>query len=740
MNQRIEMPVASASGEIAAERVLPPSLLGQTTGLLSGLTAISFDPRAVFATIKRNRWLAAGILLLALLLGILSILLTRPQYKATSSIQIDQQVAKVLGTEDNDQFQIAGDAERFLQTQVDVLKSRDLAERVVDKLKLPRDVKFFDMMGAKSKVSGNVTTAARRELAVDLLQKAISISSPRLSRVVRIEVESYDAVTSSRLANAYAEAYIEGNLQRRFDQSSYSRKFLQDQLEQTRIKLELSERDMINYARQSGVIELTSPTLAGGSGGSSQSLVTSDLAQFNQNLAQARAARIAAEQQWLQARTTPVLSLPEVQTNPAIQTMTQQLAAARVEYRELRERLQEDHPTALQKQSAIVGLERELQRQAAAVRESIHNRYQVAARQETSLSSAVDGLKSASIAERGQSIQSNILKREVETNRAIYDALLQRFKEVSAEAGVTTNNISVIDVAVPPKSADSPRPLLNMGLALLLGLGGAGAAVIGRERLTDAVRTPEDVESRVGLALLGVTPSVPEAKSPLEEFKDPKTQFSEAIHAVRISLELSTANGTPRSLALTSARPSEGKSTLAYSLASEMAKAGRRVALIDADMRAPTQHQLFGLKNKQGLSQVLARQIQLSEVLLPTDQKGLSVITSGPLPPDPTLLLDGVSLSAMIDTLHESFDLVIFDCPPVLGLADALQVGSRVESMIMVIEADDTRLSILKTALKRLQANRVRILGAVLSKFDAKRFGYGEYYGYYYSHYGKDAA
>jgi capsular exopolysaccharide synthesis family protein len=349
----------------------------------------------------------------------------------------------------------------------------------------------------------------------------------------------------------------------------------------------------------------------------------------------------------------------------------------------------------------------------------------------------VGSLKGDTLAERDRSVQYNILRREVDTNRALYEALLQRFKEVSAEAGVTTNNISIIDRALPPRDPSSPRPLLNMALALLLGLIGAGAWVIGREQLTDAVRTPDDVALRAGLALLGVTPRVREGSSPLDAIKDPKTPFSEAVHAIRASLELTSAQGVPASLAFTSARPAEGKSTLAFALAREFALAGKRVALLDGDMRAPTVHRLSGLSNKNGLSQLLARQAQLGSVLQKSTVPGLDVITSGPIPPDPTLLLDGHRLQEIIQALHSQYDLVLIDSPPVLGLADALQIASSVAASIIVIEANDTRLTNLKTALTRLRASHITPTGAILSKFDAAKFGYGENYGYYYAKYGE---
>jgi polysaccharide biosynthesis transport protein len=700
--------------------------------LLPDFDAMTIDPRAILAAVLRNRWPVLAILVVALLGGILSILLAQPIFRATATVQIDQQIAKVLGTEDSD-YQVSGDADRFLQTQIDVLKSRDLAEKVVEQLKLVKNQAYLDAFGVTldEKTAADRTAAADKAIAA--LQQGLSVTLPRMSRVAQITIESRDPAMSARIANAYVDAYITSNLQRRFDQSAYSRKFLQDQLDQTRIKLETSERAMVDFARGAGLIEIGSMA----ADGASSSLVTSDLVQLNQALAAAKGARIAAEQRWQQAQATPVLSLPEVLDDPAVQTLTRELAQARVDDRGLRERLKEGHPTVEQKSATVAALQSELATQAASVKASIRDRYLVAQRQEERLSATVNGLKGDTLSERDRSIRYNILRREVDTNRELYNGLLQRYKEVSAEAGVTTNNISVIDIAMPPKAPSSPRPAMNMALALLLGLAGAGAWVYGREQLTDAVRTPDDVERRVGLALLGVTPMVRSGTTPLDELCDPKSQFSEALHALRASLELASTQGAPRTMAFTSARPSEGKSTLASALAREFAMTGKRVVLIDADMRKPSLHKHFSIKNIVGLSQILARQAVLGEAIVQTSLEGLDVIVSGKVPPDPTLLLDGGRLRDVIENLSGQYDLILVDCPPVLGLADALQIASKVASTVMVIEANDTRFANLRTALSRLRDNRVALLGAVLSKFDAARFGYGEYYGYYYSHYGE---
>ena len=698
----------------------------------TGQTTI--DPRAILAAVLRNRWPVAAIVFIALVAGLLSVMLADPVYRATASVQIDPQVAKVLGTEDKDAVQVGGSEDRFLQTQIDILKSRGMAEQVVDALRLPNDDAYLASIGIKPADIPKANRIKLRDGLIGAVQGSVGVNLPRSSRVAQINVEGREPAQAAKIANSYVDMFIAGNLQRKFDQSTYSRKFLQDQLEQTRIRLESSERAMVQFARDAGLIELTTTGADGSSTG--QSLTSADLGKLNDALAAATGARIVAEQQWAQVQASPVTSAPEFQNNPGVQGRQQELAQARVEYLELRQRYGESYPQSVEKAAKIAALERELTRDAGVATSSARDRFEAARRQEMALKRKVDELKSDTLAERDRSVQYNILKREADTNRQLYDALLQRFKEVGAEAGVTTNNISVIDRAETPSVPISPRPLRSMMLAALLGMAAAGAFVFARERLTDSVRTPDDIEKRVGLPLLGVTPKLAAGASPVKSFADSKSQFSEAVHAIRASLELSTSKGLPTSLALTSARPSEGKSTLAFSLAREFAQAGKRVILIDADLRAPSLHRLFILRNVVGLSQILSKQIDLEEAIRPMEPDGLHVITSGPVPPNPTMLLDGDKLSQTIALLEGRYDLVLVDCPPILGLADALQICSQVEGAIMVIEARDTRFATLKAALGRLRDSRVHVFGAILSKFDAARFGYGEYYGYAFTRYG----
>jgi capsular exopolysaccharide synthesis family protein len=696
----------------------------------------SIDLRAIWSAAYRNRWLIVVVVAASLALGMASILLTTPTYRAEATVQIDQQTAKVLGTEDTEPVLPAQEADRFLQTQVDIIKSRALASRVADELRLDGNDSFLHAMGAKP-LASDASDFEVKEQTLAVLADKLHVTLPRNSRVVAIGIDSRNPALAARIANSYADNFISSNLQRRFDTSAYSRDFLQKQLVSTKTKLEESERALIDYSRSAGLIDASNgvPTAQNATATGPRSLTTSNLVHLNQAYSEARSNRIAKQQRWELARRTALMSLPEVLGNPTMQQLSQKRAEAQAQYEQDLQRYRDGHPVVIQGKAKLAELDRQIGLLAASIRDSIREQYDVALRQEQSLAGNVGQLKGETLAEQDRSVRYNILKREVDTNRELYDGLLQRYKEVGAQAGVTTNNIAMVDRADPPLKPVSPRPLINMSLAAVLGFGVAFLLVFVRERFDDAIRAPDDVDRKLHLPLLGVVPLVSGNTSLIEALRDPRSAIAEAHQAVRSSVELSSIGGMPRTLLLTSSRQSEGKSTTAYALASDLAAAGQRILLIDADMRKPSLHRLLGLPNTAGLSNLLARQKAISDVVQNAGTAGLQFIASGPLPPSPAQLLASNALPDLLSNLVESYDCIILDGPPVLGLADAPRLAATVEGTVFVVEANGAHRGQAKSALRRLLRARANSIGAVLTKFDSKKSGFGEAYGYYYYSY-----
>jgi capsular exopolysaccharide synthesis family protein len=389
---------------------------------------------------------------------------------------------------------------------------------------------------------------------------------------------------------------------------------------------------------------------------------------------------------------------------------------------------------AMRAQSAE--LDTQIKQAMANIQQSLKVNYDVALNQEKSFQDQVKKAQTATLDMGTRSIQYNILQREADTYRSLYEALLQRYKEVGLLGGITTNNISIVDRAEVPPKPYQPKPLLNMALALVggLGIGVLLASLI--ELLDESIATPEDLESKLNIPLLGSVPKLAKGHSPADALMDQRSAFSEAYYSIRTALQFSTAHGAPSSLLVTSSRPSEGKSTSALAIAKNFARVGKRVLLVDGDMRNPSMHRHMGADNGQGLSNLLTGSMRIDQVALVTDTPNLSFIPCGPLPPNPAELLSGGSLRTFLDDALNLFDLVVIDGPPVLGLADAPTLAAAVAGTVFVVESRGTRRGLGRTALQRLQLGRAHLLGGLLTKFDAKQsaYGYGAGYAYAYDY------
>jgi len=713
---------------------------GDLAGSEDGMAALgyndqsAFDLRAMWALLYRNRIAIILIIAGCLLIGLASVLFMPRVYQAVASVQIDQQTTKVLGTEDNEPVVSGSDADRFLQTQVDVLSSRAMAKRVADGLGLGKSDDFLIAMGDSS--LSDLTPAERDERVGDTLIKNLTIDLRRNSRVVGILFKSRDPALAARIANAYSQQYIQSNIQRKFSTSDYSRDFLQNQLGLAKNRLEASERALISYARSSRLIDASNGATQQGESETPRSLITANLVQLNRAYADAKAQRLEAQQRWEQARDVPAATLPEVLSNQAMQQLLQQRAELNADLGQMRQHLKPDHPTVLRAAAQLKELDSQARTLGESIRNSIRNQFLTTQRQETAIEGQVNALKSQTLSEQDLGVRYNILRREVDTNRQLYESLLQRFKELSAEAGVTNNNITVVDSAEVPRKPSSPRPLLNMALSLIAGVGLALLYAYGREKLDDAIRDPRDVEAKLHLPLLGVVPEFTGAN--LQEALDaPYSDVAEAYYAVRSSVELSSNKGLPPSLLITSSNKGEGKSTTSYVLARDLSRLGRKVLLIDADLRRPSLHRYFDMPSgAPGLSSVLARLTPSAEAIHPATEGQPAFMSSGPLPPDPANLFAGTAVDELLHELSGRFDVIVVDGPPVMALADAVELASAAAATVFVVEAGTAHFGQARTAVSRLMRGRGNLIGCVVTKYNARKVGYtddSDYYNYSYT-------
>ncbi|WP_157215841.1 GumC family protein [Flavisphingomonas formosensis] len=698
----------------------------------------SINVPLILGTLRRNAVPIAAIIAVCLLLGIVKTLLSTRIYRGSSVVQIEQQSANIVDTQSIESATPIADSSRFLQTQLAILNSRSLSERVAERLKLFNNSFLVQMGGSGISADPKSPQGQQtlRDAVVGQLRAHMSVDLPGNSRAATLSFDSPDPKLSATIANGYADAYIANNLERKFDSSAYARSFLAQQLVTTRQRLEDSERNAINYARDNGLIM----SAGGGSATNgtdttaSGSLTTNTLMQLNSAYGDARTERIKAEQRWQAIQKMPLMDIPDVMSNAAIQSMLQKKADLRAQLQEQKQRYKSDHPTIVQLNAQIAEIDAQMTRMATDIKNGFYQTYQVALKQENSFVDSVSNARGDALKEQGKEIQLNILRREVDTNRTLYDGLLQRFKELSAVAGIESNNLSVIDRADVPKSPIQPKPLVNIAVALLVGVALAGLFVIGREMLDDAIRTPEDVRRKLGVPVLGTIPVLKGGQSAIDEINDPRSGLSEAYYSLRTALEFSTPEGLPRVLTFTSSRPSEGKSTSAIATAQNLARIGKKVLLVDADLRLPSLHRQLPFKNNGGFVSVLTNQNPLETVVQKSDNSNMDFLSSGPLPPNPTDLLTNYALQRFFQSALEHYDILIVDSPPVMGFADSLQISSMAEGVVFVIDSNVGHRGATKIALRRLAASHAPLLGILLTKFDAEASGYGYGYGYGYSY------
>lgn len=705
-----------------------------------------FNLAAYWHIIVKHRFVIGGAVLAALIVGVILTLLTTPIYRATATIQIDREATKVVDIEGTEPTR-GGDMD-FYQTQYALLKSRSLAERVVQRENLGDDPVFmaqekgsplaglarlFGRRPATEALTG--TPAQRQRQATARVMAGLSVEPVRASRLVNISYDSSDREVAQRIVNAVAENFIGANLDRRFEGAGYARNFLEEKLATVKAQLEKSERDLVDYAQSQGIVNVAaaaSPT-GGAAETASTSLTAADLVAMNSALTAAKSTRIAAEQRWNAARAAG-MAVPQILGSPTVQALRSQQANLQAQYQQNLQTYKPDFPQMLQLKAQIDVIDSQIAAEAATVRRSIESEYQIALRQEQQLAAQVASLKGGVMDLRGRSIQYNILQREVDTNRSLYEGLLQRYKDIGVAGGIGANNISIVDRAQTPRSPYKPNLFNNLAVSLAAGLLLGLALAFGLESLDETIKVPEDIEGKLGMPLMGAIPMLDKGVSIDEAMADQRSALSEAYYSVRTALQFSTNAGVPRSLLVTSARPSEGKSTTATALARNFAKLGMNVLLVDGDLRNPSLHRVLRADSTTGISNFLTGSASLRELVQATDQPNLAFIPCGPLPPNPAELLAGAKIRAMIVEAEADFDLLIIDGPPVMGLADAPLLASAVAGTVLIIEAGQTRRGLAKAALRRLALGNARILGGILSKFNVRSAGYGYGYGYGYAY------
>jgi polysaccharide biosynthesis transport protein len=714
----------------------------------------SLHLRDLIRIIFKRKWWILAATVIGLTYVTIRTLMETPLYQATTTLQIDRASQRIVDYKDaRGTVEDSYDDGSFLQTQLELIRSRQIAERVMEALNLdvdrsgqpkavepaaPPDAekkevrsdwigRIMTTLRKRSEPSVNDQELLSREAVLGGLLGSTQVVPVPNTKLIRIGVIGADPVLAAKMANAWADAYIASNLDRKVDASSYARKFLDQELAKAKARLEESENALIAYTKQKQILNVEEKG----------NPVSQNYAEFSSALANAERERIKAEANYDEAKRTSS-STKELLENKAISTFKENKAKLELEYQDLLRTYKPTHPRMIAMDAQIANAEKRIQEEAKTISSTVEITARAALdsakAQEERLRARVEVSKRSLFDAQDQGIRYGILKREVDTNRDLFGSLLQRSKELGITSQSNTNNVAIVDKAQIPLFPFRPDVMRGVMTGLLLGLMAGLALAFVIEYMDDSIKFPDEVERFTGLPLIGVIPRVTTTKltASQQATEDPRSALAEAYRSVRTALQFSTAKGAPRTIVVTSCTKNEGKSTSAFALAVALSQMGKRVLLVDADMRNPTMHRMLDMDHSEGLSNVLSSPIDPISVTRRTKFANLYVITGGPIPPNPAELLSGENLKKIIDPAMTNFDHVIFDGPPILGIADSIILCNQVEASIFVVESSKTRKAAIRNAVRRLrQAGRVPV-GAILTKLGSELTMYGYEQQFYY--------
>jgi succinoglycan biosynthesis transport protein ExoP len=691
-------------------------------------------------------WKFKWILLLVFLVVSVSIsysTMTEPKvYAATTTIEIDTRTPQVhADVREVVELGTGGywSTKEFYATQYEVIRSRTVAQRVVEREGLDRDPDFLGLTQIRE--PERLARATREADAAGLLMSRVSVDPVGQSQLARVRVEDPRPERAVRLSIAVARAYRDINLERKIRESTRALQTLKAQLEELGKALEASENKLVEFKREYGILTVS---LA-----DRQNVVTQDLLAFAAALAKSEAELVELRAKLEQARQPdPARRAVELQRLEAEDKVLGLLLETRAKLRQERSDLLAQY---LERHPKVLALERK----SDWIEKAIRARRKAAERQvEQRLKAEVNLLKrQVAVADRSFQGYKRLvqranaqaqkfsqrekdylqLQRVVEQNRQIHALVSKRYKEVELAREVQNNNVSILDEA---RQATLVRPRLLYSVVFAAGLGGlASLAMLFLLNLLDkTIKNQEDIEQVLGLTFLGVIPSVRDesgqkVKNPdLYVHEYPQSTMAELCRSVRTNILFMAPDRKLKTLLVTSAAPLEGKTTVALSLGISMAQAGGRVALVSSDMRRPRIHEPFGLNNGKGISNWIVGEAELDEILQPTSVPNLSLLTCGPLPPNPAEILQAEKFHSLVEELESRFDRILFDSPPVGAVTDPLILGASVDGVILVVRAGSTTKDMVRHSFKKLQAVNAQVLGCVVNHLDLNKKSYGYYY------------
>lgn len=703
-----------------------------------------FYLRAYWHILAKRRWTVLTVaIVLITLVGIVSFKM-QPIYEATARLEVEAETPEIQSL--NDLYRITPTDDAFLQTQVNVLQSDNLAWQTIQQTGLGEHPEFASAVppGAHS----DALNAARNRL-IRAFRKHLRVELMRNSRMIEITFESSDPSLAASVANALVSNYAEYSFHKKYDATRQASGWMEQQLDELKAKVEKSQQALVDYERQNAIVNVSDK----------QSVVEQRLADLSKDLTSAQSDRLQKEalNELVSANESQVAFLAQ---SELLQKLEEKSAELKAQYADAQEQYGPNFPKVVRLRDQVSEIQSLIEKERARVVARIRHDYQTALAREKLLSAAVAEEK-LEVGKLSQLlIQHNLLKREFDTNQQLYENLLQRLKDATVSAGLRATNIHAVDAALVPSVPVRPKKLLNMGIALLAGLIVGVTLAFVEEGLDNSIKNAEDVERLIAAPALAIVPSaVANGLRPgwlknhrrgrvaqngsvaLAVLKQPSSALAESYRSLRTAILLSTAPRPPQALLVTSPQPNEGKTCTSVNLALALAQRGGRVLIIDGDLRKPGVARHLGVDNSRGLSSLLTGAHAIDEALRTFDTvPNLWVLPAGPTPPNPAELLSSLSMEEVMRGLRRHFDHLVVDSPPSLMVTDATLLSTLVDGVILVVESGVTVRGALVRAHGVLENAGGRILGAVLNKVDLHHdayYYYGSRYGrYYHSYYG----
>ena len=707
-----------------------------------------------FNLVLRRKKIIIAFFALVIITVIIGTFLSDPLYKATAKIEISLDNPRIVNFDQV--VEIEGETREFYETQYLLLKSKSLVGNVAKKMELSKHPEFSSknketgfidhITGAIDSVQSGIKDLiirpvdtnqvvdkklkeqSKQDSLINRFISRVSVEPIGSSRLVNLSFEAHDRQLAADGANNLADGFIDWLLERKVDATKKGRDFLKKQLNQSQVNLEESEEELNKFAKTNDIVSLEE----------NMNNIYHTFSTLNEALAEAQKLRLEKEALYSHVQNGRIESLPEIINDSYIQNLKTQHAQVKSDYSQMAATFKAEYPPLKELGAKVASLDAKINEAERNVASSIESDYRSSLKKEQTLQSKYDEQKLLALDLNERSVQYNILNREVESNKLLYDTLLQRLKETEVASAITASHIQVVDYASVPLSPYKPNLKLNLLLACVFGLfGGVGLAFF-VEYLDNTIRTPEEVRDKLRLPLLGGIYELEKTERemlPIEKsfLLDPRSHIAEAFRTIRTSIMLSTPGNPPRTILVTSCFPSEGKTTVSINLASSFAQAGNKVLLLEADLRRPRIGDILN-SNGSGLSSYLTGNAELGDVIKETDLPNLSVLAVGAIPVNPSELLGSEQMRELIQRVREDYEYVIVDGPPSLGFVDAHLVSNIVDGVTVVVRAGSTPRKSIRELIDKLYSIRSNFLGVIINGIELNQSGY--YYKSYRYYYG----